>query len=65
MNTLTWTECVKLAIDELADSGITSITNYRTIHLLNIQFRQTEKLVVPYLRSDREPKLFSIYPDAK
>ena len=65
MNTFTWTECVKIAIDELADSGITSITNYRTVQVLNIQFREKEKLMIPYLRSDREPKLFSIYPGAK
>ena len=49
MNSSTWSECVKIAIDELADCGIVSIKKHRTIQLLNLQFRKSERLFVPFL----------------
>ena len=41
------------------------ITNNRTVMLVNLQFCRNEQLTVPYARSNREPKLFSVFPEAR
>ena len=65
MNTSMWEDCIKLAIDELADCGIFGINNYRTVQLINLEFRKSEQLTSSYERSIREPKLFSLFPESK
>ena len=65
MNLSTWEECICIAINELEDCGIVGITNNRTVMLVNLQFRKNEQLTVPYAQTNREPKLFSIFPEAR
>ena len=64
MNSSTWEECVHIAINELTDCGV-GITNNGTVMLVNLQFRKNDHLTVPYARTNREPKLFSIFPEAQ
>ena len=65
MNILTWEKCIKLAINELADCGIFYITSYRTVQLINIEFRKSEQITSSYERSNTEPKIFSVFPEVK
>ena len=65
MNKLTWKECCKLAIDELGDDGIYFVKNEKTVRRWHTQFRKCELFFTPNNRNEREPKLFSFFPDSK
>ena len=65
MDTISWHDCATKAIEMLADVGINTVTNSRTIRKLNAYFRVNEMLDVPFVRVSREPKLFSCFPDIK
>ena len=65
MNGYTWTKCVDIAITELNDLGLCYADNSRTVTRLNIQFRHSERLLVPFQQIEREPKLFNFSPEAK
>ena len=47
------------------DNGIELIKSDRPLRMLNIQFRRNEKFQIPNLRTQREPKLFSFFPECK
>ena len=65
MNLKTWSSCVKLAIEELADIGVKRIKNDKTIRRWNIRFRASENLNIQLHRSEVEPKIFCLFPEAK
>ena len=65
MNQKTWGECCTLAVAELKDVGIDYITQGRTIQNWNMEYRKTELFEIPNAKMNREPKLFSLFPEAK
>jgi hypothetical protein len=67
MNGTTWRECCSLALTVFSNSGFKTIKNSQTIMKWNRHFR-AYNTIMP-IRSkqtkDFEPKLFSVYPEAK
>ena len=63
MNHKKWHECCEHAVQEIATLGISTVKNEKTIPRLNIQFRNGERLTVSNARSQREPKLFTLFPE--
>ena len=61
MNSKTWSECVKLSINELTHVGIEFVKDDATVRGWSIQFRKTEKFDTPYSRKFVDPKLFSFF----
>ena len=52
-------------MEELNELGLYFVENERTVMKTNIHFRKNEKLIVPFQRSLREPKLFTFFPESK
>ena len=65
MNKCTWTDCIRLAIQDLEDCGLVHISNKRTVRMLNQSFRHNEKLQSGYLNLNQEPQIFSVYPKVR
>ena len=65
MNDKTWTECIKVSIEQLKAVGIDFVVDPQTIRTWNIQFRNTERFDVPHNKKHLEPKLFSYFPEAR
>ena len=65
MNSITWKECARKSISELADEGVNYIKDNKSLRRWNIEFRQNEKFILPYSRIEHTPKVFSIFPEAK
>ena len=65
MNSYTWLECCNQAVKEVNDVGIIYISSARTVTKWNREFRVEEKFQPAFMHEDREPKLFSVFPEAR
>jgi len=46
------------------DNGIELIKTDRPLRMMNIHFKKNEKFLIPNLTTQREPKLFSFFPES-
>ena len=65
MNKYTWKQCINLAVDELADSGIHYIKNEKIAHNIHSRLTINENLNIPYNHSKHEPTLFLLFLECK
>ena len=65
MSAKTWTECIIMAISELADIGIQFIKNEKTVRQWHTIFKNNECFNIAYVRQETEPKVFTFFPQVK